>query len=126
MEITLLVIPIDTSIVDSGHITFIQSINFIKFNILIILIIRNMWWGYSESLDLQNEIAQKDDQVSNNFEVLIVGASDARHIIKTLALSYIHPDRVITYHVIEPTLEQVARSILLLNICLQKHLGMYL
>ncbi|XP_014488377.1 PREDICTED: dynein assembly factor 3, axonemal homolog isoform X2 [Dinoponera quadriceps] len=35
-----------------------------------------------------------------------------------------HPDRVITYHVIESTLEQVARSILLLNICLQKDLGL--
>lgn len=85
-----------------------------------------MWWGYSEPLDLQNEIVRRDDQVSNNLEVLVVGAGDARHIVKTLASSYMHPDRTITYHIIEPTLEQIARSILLLNICLQKDLGTYL
>ncbi|EFN76567.1 UPF0470 protein CG17669 [Harpegnathos saltator] len=83
-----------------------------------------MWWGYSESLDLQNEITEGDDQFSSSLEVFIVGAGDARHIIKTLASSYKHPDRIITYHVIEPTLEQVARSILLLNVCLQKDLGL--
>lgn len=85
-----------------------------------------MWWGYSESLDLQNEISQRDDQISSNLEILIVGAGDVRHIVKTLASSCMHSDRIITYHVIEPTLEQVARSILLLNVCLQKDLGMYL
>ncbi|XP_032690746.1 dynein assembly factor 3, axonemal homolog isoform X2 [Odontomachus brunneus] len=106
-------------IAGSSHITFLQSVNFTKFSILTR---RNMWWGYSEPLDLQNEITQRDDQVSSNLEVLIVGAGDARHIVKTLASSYVHSDRIITYHVIEPTLEQVARSILLLNICLQKDL----
>lgn len=84
-----------------------------------------MWWGYSQPIDLQNEITQRGNEVSDNFEVLIVGASDARHIVKTLASSYIHPNRTITYHVIESTLEQVARSILLLNVCLEKDLGMY-
>ncbi|EZA54512.1 hypothetical protein X777_05491 [Ooceraea biroi] len=82
-----------------------------------------MWWGYSHPLDLQ-EVIQKKDQVSDNLEVLIVGAGDARHIVKTIASSYMHSVRTITYHVIEPTLEQVARSILLLNICLEKDLGL--
>lgn len=82
-------------------------------------------WGYSYPLDLQTEVTQKEDHILDNFEVLIVGAGDARHIIKTLASSYAHPSRNITYHVIEPTLEQVARSILLLNVCLEKNLGMY-
>lgn len=84
-----------------------------------------MWWGYSHPLDLQTEVVQREDQISDNIEVLIVGAGDARHIMKTLASSYTHPDRNITYHVIEPTLEQVARSILLLSICLERNLGMY-
>lgn len=83
-----------------------------------------MWWGYSQPIDLQSEIAQREDEISSNLEVLIIGANDARHIMKTLALSYTHPDRTITYHVIEPTLEQVARSMLLLSICLEKDLGL--
>lgn len=82
-------------------------------------------WGYSHPLDLQTEVTQREDRISDNLEVLIVGAGDARHIMKTLASSYTHPDRSITYHVIEPTLEQVARSILLLSICLERNLGMY-
>lgn len=85
-----------------------------------------MWWGYSQPLDLQAELTQTEHLVSTNLEVLIVGAGDARHIVKTLASSYAHPDRKITYHVIEPTLEQVARSVLLLSVCLEQNLGMYL
>ncbi|KAL0132598.1 hypothetical protein PUN28_000393 [Cardiocondyla obscurior] len=83
-----------------------------------------MWWGYSQPLDLQAEVIQKEDRVLSNLEVLIVGSGDARHIVKTLASSYTHPDRTITYHVIEPTLEQITRSILLLSICLEKDLGL--
>lgn len=85
-----------------------------------------MWWGYSQPIDIQTEVTEKENDISNDLEVLIVGAGDTRHIMKTLASSYIHPDRSITYHVIEPTLEHVARSMLLLNICLDKDLGMYL
>lgn len=83
-----------------------------------------MWWGCSPPQDLQTEVIQTEDQLSNNLEVLIVGADDARHIVKTIASSYIHSDRTVTYHVIEPTLEQVCRSMLLLNVCLEKDLGM--
>lgn len=84
-----------------------------------------MWWGYSEPLDLRAEVIQKKDHILDNLEVLIVGSGDARHIVKTLASSYTHPDQTITYHVIESTLEQVARSVLLLSLCLEKDLGMY-
>lgn len=82
-------------------------------------------WGYSYPLDLQTEIPRREDQILDNLEVLIVGAGDARHIMKTLASSYMHLNQSITYHIIEPTLEQVAKSILLLSICLEKNLGMY-
>lgn len=81
-------------------------------------------WGYSQPLDLQAEVTQSEDRVLGRLEVLIVGSGDARHIVKTLASSYTHPDQAITYHVIEPTLEQVARSILLLSLCLERDLGM--
>lgn len=84
-----------------------------------------MWWGYSAPLDLRCEIEEKEE-TSKSLEVLIIGASDARHIIKTLASSYKHSDCSIIYHIIEPTMEQVARSILLLSTCLDKDLGMYM
>ncbi|KAG7205792.1 hypothetical protein KM043_007737 [Ampulex compressa] len=85
-----------------------------------------MWWGYSPPLDLQIEINERlnSDQSHERLEILLVGTTDARHITKTLASSYKHPDRAVTYHVIEPTLEQVARSILLISTSLEKTLGL--
>lgn len=86
-----------------------------------------MWWGYSPALDIQFEINKHEiNYQSKCLEVLIVGASDARHILKTLASSYLYSDRIIIYNVIESTLEQVARSILLLNTCLETNLGTYI
>lgn len=81
-----------------------------------------MWWGYSPPIDLRVEIKEKEDDLKP-LEVLIVGCGDARHIVKTLASGYKHQKRSILFHVIEPTLEQVARSILLLSTCLQEQLG---
>ena len=81
-----------------------------------------MWWGFSPPLDLQEEV--NDD--CNTLEFLIVGEADARHIVKTISSSYKHPERKLKFHVVEPTLEQVSRSILLLSTCLEKDLGMYL
>ncbi|XP_043271669.1 dynein axonemal assembly factor 3 [Venturia canescens] len=84
-----------------------------------------MWWGNSPPLDLRREI---NENVSGNcqspLEFLIIGSGDARHIVKTLASAYNYEKRRINFHVIEPTLEQIARSILLLNICLEKNLGL--
>lgn len=83
-----------------------------------------MWWGFSPPLNLRSEISENSTANSEEpLEVLIVGSGDARHIVKTLASSYTHEKRKINFHVIEPTLELVARSILLLSICLEKHLG---
>ncbi|PBC27609.1 dynein axonemal assembly factor 3 [Apis cerana] len=84
-----------------------------------------MWWGFSPALDIQFEINKHETNYQDKcLEVLIVGASDARHILKTLASSYLYNDRIIIYNVIESTLEQVARSILLLNTCLETNLGL--
>lgn len=86
-----------------------------------------MWWGYSPALDIQFEVNKSEaDCLGKRLEVLIVGAGDARHIVKTLASSYLYDDRGVNYNVIEPTLEQVARSILLLSTCLEQELGTYI
>lgn len=122
MEITDLKCLIEIEILIIVRKRFYENVYFVKFN----KSRNNMWWGYSQPLDLQAEVKiPREDRVLSNLEVLIVGSGDARHIVKTLASSYAHPDQTITYHVIEPTLEQVARSILLLSICLEKDLGMY-
>ncbi|XP_053996440.1 dynein axonemal assembly factor 3 [Hylaeus anthracinus] len=82
-------------------------------------------WGYSPALDIQLEVNKSATNcLGECLEVLIVGAGDARHIVKTLASSYLYRDRIITYHVIESTLEQVARSMLLLSTCLERDLGL--
>ncbi|XP_026671842.1 dynein assembly factor 3, axonemal isoform X2 [Ceratina calcarata] len=84
-----------------------------------------MWWGYSPALDIQFEINKYEVNSSDeSLDVLLVGAGDARHVLKTIASSYLHRDRIILYNIIEPTLEQVARSIVLLNICLEPDLGL--
>ncbi|XP_015604868.1 dynein assembly factor 3, axonemal homolog [Cephus cinctus] len=84
-----------------------------------------MWWGYSPPLDLRLEIHESENNcLEDPVEFLIVGSADARHITKTLASSYMHPKRPIRFHVIEPTMEQVARSILLLSTCLEENLGL--
>ncbi|XP_066601851.1 dynein axonemal assembly factor 3 homolog [Prorops nasuta] len=82
-----------------------------------------MWWGYSPPIDLQTEINGDLDE-TRPLEILVIGAADARHVIKTLASSYKHPTRTINYHVFETTLEQVARSILLISTCLDEELGL--
>ncbi|XP_034184399.2 dynein axonemal assembly factor 3 isoform X1 [Osmia lignaria lignaria] len=84
-----------------------------------------MWWGYSPALDIQFELNKSEiNYLGKCIEVLIIGASDARHIMKTLASSYLYRDRIVTYNVIESTLEQVARSIFLLSTCLDRNLGL--
>ena len=78
-----------------------------------------MWWGFSPPLDLQEEV--KDE--SDSLEFLIVGQADARHLIKTISSCYKHKRKKLKFHVVEPILEQVNRSILLLSTCLEKDLG---
>ncbi|KOC64332.1 Dynein assembly factor 3, axonemal like protein [Habropoda laboriosa] len=85
-----------------------------------------MWWGYSPALDIQSEVNKYETNCPGEcLEVLIVGAGDARHILKTVASSYLHHDRIIIYNVVESTLEQVARSILLLSTSLDTNLGVF-
>ncbi|XP_011306546.1 dynein assembly factor 3, axonemal homolog [Fopius arisanus] len=78
-----------------------------------------MLWGGSPPLDLSCEIEKKHEEP---LEILIIGACDARHIIKTLS-SLGKSSRRVTFHVLEATLEDIARSILLINISLEKILG---
>ncbi|XP_057337778.1 dynein axonemal assembly factor 3 homolog [Microplitis mediator] len=82
-------------------------------------------WGHSPPLDFQNEnYIKKNSDDNEPLEILTVGSKDPRHIIKTLASSSVNPRQFINFHVVESSLEPIARSILLLHICLQKDLGL--
>ncbi|XP_051174568.1 dynein axonemal assembly factor 3 isoform X3 [Leptopilina boulardi] len=81
-----------------------------------------MWWGISPPLDLQEEIKKTDS--NDLLEFLIVGESDARHVIKTISSLYKHPRRKLKFHIIEATIEQINRSILFLSTCLETNLGL--
>lgn len=85
-----------------------------------------MFWGFCEALDLYNEYqstlkATKGDNDENKAElnILLYGSGDPRHILKTLAKSYRHPDVKINFYVIDGCLEIVARNMLLLNVALE-------
>lgn len=81
-----------------------------------------MYWGYSPALDLQ-ELISKPSEEPLNF--LIVGSSDARHVLKTISQLYLHDTkRKITFHLVEHSLEEIARSILLLSTCFENNIGM--
>nr|CAD7587518.1 unnamed protein product [Timema genevievae] len=79
-----------------------------------------MYWGYSPALDLQTEWEQRGLSGSTDeLRILIVGASDGRHILKTLAQSHSHANRKLIFHVMEGSLELMARQMMLLTVALE-------
>jgi dynein assembly factor 3 len=82
-----------------------------------------MWWGYSPALDLRHEWEQCECNNSENLKelnVLLVGAADGRHILKTLAQTYRHENKQRTnFYVHESSLDSVARQVMLLTIALE-------
>jgi hypothetical protein len=52
-----------------------------------------MWLGYSPALDLQDEwerYSSKKYGIVKKLIILLIGAADGRHIVKTLAQNYRH------------------------------------
>jgi dynein assembly factor 3 len=82
-----------------------------------------MWWGYSPALDLQDVWERyKCNKYENMRElnVLLIGAADGRHVLKTLAQAYRHENNVqINFYVYEASLDLVARQLMLLTIALE-------
>lgn len=77
-----------------------------------------MFWGLTPALDLQAEY-KSELKLPMVLNILIVGSTDARHILKTLSKSYRHETIEINIYVVELSMELVARQILFLNIALQ-------
>ncbi|XP_071801348.1 dynein axonemal assembly factor 3-like [Asterias amurensis] len=75
------------------------------------------WWGFSPALDLQDKVLDNDR--SSDLNVLIIGAGDCRHMLKTIALSHRHTKRTINFYIVESNLELLGRHLLLLNLALE-------
>ncbi|CAG5131124.1 unnamed protein product, partial [Candidula unifasciata] len=89
------------------------------------------WWGFSPALDLQaiglEPVCDKlMCAVPDEIHILLVGAGDIRHILKTVARRYRHGQKKIKFYVIESALELYARDMLLMMIALelQKNMGL--
>ncbi|XP_014242376.1 dynein assembly factor 3, axonemal [Cimex lectularius] len=80
-----------------------------------------MLWGFSPALDLLDEIKRHGVfQGKKELNVLIVGAADARHILKTLSKVYTHEtDVVVNFYTLDVLVELVARQMLLMTIALE-------
>lgn len=83
------------------------------------------WWGFSPALDLQ-EIGHGDMCKKHScakpeeLRILLVGAGDLRHILKTVARRYRHSKRKLKFYVVENSLELYVRDILLMMVALEK------
>jgi dynein assembly factor 3 len=82
-----------------------------------------MWWGYSPALDLRKELEKckyKNSDTLKELNILLVGAADGRHILKTLAQSYRQKNKQrINFYVYEASLDLVARQVMLLTVALE-------
>ncbi|CAB3366380.1 dynein axonemal assembly factor 3 [Cloeon dipterum] len=79
-------------------------------------------WGFSPSFDIQDELDLGPPCIkkASNVNVLLVGVGDLRHVLRTIARSYRHPNnRRINMHVLESSLEATARQLLQLNLALE-------
>lgn len=86
------------------------------------------WWGFTPALDLQvetndgclEEIPDEAGKEGSSFlNILIVGAGDCRHIIKTIAQRKRHRNRKIHFYVIENNFELLARHLLLITLAME-------
>uniref|UniRef100_A0A2C9LU46 Dynein assembly factor 3, axonemal n=1 Tax=Biomphalaria glabrata TaxID=6526 RepID=A0A2C9LU46_BIOGL len=87
------------------------------------------WWGFSPALDLQetgfHEMCSKlSCAAPDELNILVVGAGDCRHILKTVARSYRHIKRKLNFYIIETALELYARDILMMMIALEQKQNM--
>eukprot|EP00055_Hartaetosiga_balthica_P006989 m.23428 g.23428 ORF g.23428 m.23428 type:complete len:464 (-) comp5542_c0_seq2:659-2050(-) len=92
---------------------------------------RVAWWGFSPAQSLLEWMHEKERegledgaQEKNEVNILMIGATDFRHILNTILDARKYPDVQFNIHVIEPRLEVVARHLLLLSLALKKTLGL--
>ncbi|KAL1501816.1 hypothetical protein ABEB36_007070 [Hypothenemus hampei] len=80
-----------------------------------------MFWGITPALDLleQYEICNRLKTLPEEINILLIGGTDARHILKTLAQRYKHQNVKLNFFVAENCMESIARQLMLLTISFQ-------
>ncbi|CAG9769832.1 unnamed protein product [Ceutorhynchus assimilis] len=81
-----------------------------------------MFWGVTPALDLFSEFKVHSETkfLNVDFNILIIGGTDARHILKTIARRYRHKGSIkLNFYVIESCMETIAKQLLLLITALQ-------
>lgn len=76
------------------------------------------FWGFSPSFDLVDYLRKHEVDEHDEYNVLMIGSADGRHILQTLSNLCIHRSRVNIY-VEESNLENIARQVLLMNLALE-------
>lgn len=79
-----------------------------------------MFWGFSEALDLFEEYlnAVKPTLTPTKLNFLLIGNYDPRHIIKSIAKSYLHSIEL-HFYIIEDCPSSIARNLLLTSIAFE-------
>lgn len=81
---------------------------------------KKMFWGFSDALDLYGEYIEivSPSDLPKTLNILLIGSSDPRHIIKSIAKSF-HHDATINFYVIEGCPALIARHMLLTIVSLE-------
>lgn len=81
-----------------------------------------MFWGWSETVNLIEKWQQynKNEPLPKNFNILLFGPGDPRHILTILAKSCTFPEDVkIHIYLLDSCMEHVARTLQLLTVALE-------
>lgn len=80
-----------------------------------------MYWGLTPALDLvsQYESNLTCENLPEELNILIMGGSDARHVLQTLAKRYRHKRVKLNFYITEACVESFAKQLLLIYTALQ-------
>lgn len=74
-----------------------------------------MFWGFSPAIDFLEEACETESlKHKNELNILVIGAADSRHVLKTISRYYRHEIKQVNFYVFEVLLELTARQLLLL------------
>lgn len=77
-----------------------------------------MFWGLTPALDLLNELLDKGSN-RDEVNILIVGGTDCRHVLQTVARRYRYENKKTNFFVTEAVMENVAKQLLMLRLALE-------
>ncbi|XP_023241381.1 dynein assembly factor 3, axonemal-like [Centruroides sculpturatus] len=76
------------------------------------------WWGFSPALDFQ-EIYEIQKLNKDTLNILIVGAGDPRHVLKSISQCHQHKKKNLQFFIIDNCIEIYARYMILLKLAME-------